>query len=165
MIEKMIVNINAGRINGSWIAIATLNPLAPSIFAASYNSPGIAFSCAMMINMLYPVYVQVTMFAIDHNTMFGPRKSISNPTQPSTSTIGDNPGMYRNDHKIVAITPGIPYGKKYVARKKPGHFAFAVSNNNANTVAATIITVTCTIPNRTIRPIDSTKFAFDNAFT
>ena len=50
-----------------------------------------------------------------------------------------------------------------MARKNPGHFALALSSSSARITAATIITVTCTIPNRIMRPIDSTKFAFERA--
>ena len=51
-VEKMIVSIRAGRISGIWIERATRKELAPSIFAASYSSPGMALSCATMISML-----------------------------------------------------------------------------------------------------------------
>ena len=46
---------------------------------------------------------------------------------------------------------------KYAARNSPGHFADADSSSSASTVAATIITGTCTMPNSSTRPMEATK--------
>jgi len=48
------------------------------------------------------------MFAIDHNTVLGPRKLTSRPNTLPIRTIGLRPGTYGNDHTIVAMTPGMP---------------------------------------------------------
>src|SRR5437868_15406068 len=102
MIEKSAVRMIAGRTIGTLMLRLIRHALAPSIRAASYNSLGTACSAVKMTIMLYPVQDQVTMFAVDQSTLPGERKSM-----PSSARSGLNDGMYRNDHRIAAITPGI----------------------------------------------------------
>ena len=61
------------------------------------------------------------------------------------------------------MTPGMPYGMKKVARKNPGQRADADSSSSASTVAATIITGTCTTPKSSMRPMDAMKFPSSSA--
>ena len=59
------------------------------------------------------------MFAMDHSTVSPPRKSTAAPDRRMPSTRGLTPGTYRKPHRMDAMTPGTPYGRKKAARKKP----------------------------------------------